>query len=298
MSEYFRDVSTDQFLPGRSRTGTEYINYTAYGKPFKEGHPHEGRFPTAEVTTSHTFAKYGSTFDNKNEFGEPNSKDVVGASGLHPNYLDKTYGKLNTKSNEGGLTPEETDAHDALRVLRGWAPHSEKNQDKHQDYRWALDQTESNVHIAPTQLFHEIHPARTTVHRMFADPAAKAEGINLMGIAYREHSGTPFVASDSLSKHSSKLVQNAVSRGLPVTAHGDNPTAEQTNDIDEDGPTPHNTSPSNAWSTRLNKESISPFEVAGGKAVVREMLGKKRNAKPVTQKGLSDQFLPGMEGFS
>jgi hypothetical protein len=30
---------------------------------------------------------------------------------------------------------------------------------------------------------------------------------------------------------------------------------------------------------------------------VREILGRKRNPKPVTAKGLSDQFLPGMEGF-
>jgi hypothetical protein len=42
---------------------------------------------------------------------------------------------------------------------------------------------------------------------------------------------------------------------------------------------------------------ISDLGVIRGKESVREILGKKRNTKPVTSKGLSDQFLPGMEGF-
>jgi hypothetical protein len=42
---------------------------------------------------------------------------------------------------------------------------------------------------------------------------------------------------------------------------------------------------------------IPDTSVIRGKEAVREILGRKRNPKPVTAKGLSDQFLPGMEGF-
>jgi hypothetical protein len=274
----------EYILESRAKSPSGFQSYyRALGTP----NPETGAVPNANVGTYHQFAKYTPTFTNEQG---PNYADDSGQTGLHPEYLTKRYRSLLDEPDIAD-NPEKMDAMRALGVLRGYPSHG-KTMD------WAVEQARTNPHITPEHLFYESKPAKTYINGMYSDPSMNAAGINLLGIAYDEGNRAPFVADSSLTKFSSKLTQNAIKRGLPVSAHSGNPSAESTaGDYEEQRQLRHTMSSEYADVIRRKGAPIPDTSVIRGKEAVREILGRKRNPKPVTAKGLSDQFLPGMEGF-
>jgi hypothetical protein len=276
MPEYLREFHTK--YPGGVQS-----YYRALGTP----DPETGSTPSVSVGTYHDFAQHTPTFTDA---VGPHYADYSGETGLHPQYLTHRYRSL---IEEPGVSddPEKMDAMRALGVLRG-SPSQGKTME------WAVEQARTNPHIAPEHLFYESKPASTTINGMYADPSMNATGINLLGVAYDEGNRAPLVADSSLTKFSSRLTQNAIKRGLPVSAHEGNPEAKSTaGAYEEQTQLPHTMSSEYADVLRKRGTPISDVGVIRGKEAVREILGRKRNPKPVTAKGLSDQFLPGMEGF-
>jgi len=141
----------------------------------------------------------------------------------------------------------------------------------------------------------DTQPSNTQITRMFADPTMSSTALTMAQLAKNKLKPEVLTADPDLSAHSSKLVQNAASRGL-VQTHQLNTDAEPRNDIDK----------LDRWAG-LNdiayyKEKMQPVtqgEVMVAQNDVRQSLrnSRKRSNTPVTKKGLSNQFLPGMEGF-
>lgn len=290
MAEYFRE--------GRSKfQGGSSTNYRALGKD----NPEEGTTPYASLSVIHDYAVDLPTF-TQNNIGS--LEDEEASSGLHPTYLNKKHAEVWDDIRAGNRTEAHQDAMDAFHVLRGHTIKAGRNSDHPDPKAWAVEQTRSNPLIAPDKLFFEHTPAKTHIGSLFADPSMKIAGMNLLGIAYDEHNSAPFEADNSLTRFSSRLTQNAINRGLPVTTDKDNPNAVSTAN-DDDDPTHSRQYMGTDYANRIRNNEhpfiystpVPDLGVIRGKTAVREMLGKKRNTKPVTSKGLSDQFLPGMEGF-
>ena len=291
MVEYFRE-NRSRYGGSRYNPAGSVTNYRALGKSDLD----TGRTPYAALTVHHTYAGYAPTFDNSEEGT---------VSGLSDDYIQHKRSEMFDKErSDEPSTKERTDAMAALKILQHTSTYGEDPDSVKDIKSWAVDQAHNNPHIAPDKLFFETNPAKTHIGSMFVDPSMKTSGINLLGIAYDEHNKAPFEADSSLTRFSSRLTQNAMKRGLPVTGSYSNPNAESTAD-DWDNPTHGEQSMGNDYADRLRRsgpsftraQPISDLGLIRGKTGVREMLGKTRNTKPVTSKGLSDQFLPGMEGF-
>jgi hypothetical protein len=297
MTEYFKKVRRARDLWG-SGTKSAHFSYLATGNPAKDSVPDDfgdREHPYAEIEGYHEYAKYVPTFENTRQFGEPGEFDEVGATGLSDEYLEHKSNLLHERfinNNYTAPSKEEGDALSAINILSGASKSWE-----HKTYPWAVNQFDTNPHLAPTQLFEEVKPAKTRITRMFADPSMKSQAMTMAGMAYRDHANTTIEADNDLSPHSSKLVRGALAKGLPVVTSDRNPDAGITNDISEK---PLTISTRQKEYTSEDMKQVPHSEVVSARADVRSMLRDsrpKRNTKPVTSKGLSDQFLPGMEGF-
>ena len=144
----------------------------------------------------------------------------------------------------------------------------------------------------------DTHPEQLKITELFADTKMDIPAINLIGIAKNRYPNAELTASHDLSQHSSRLVKNAASRGL-ISPPAKNPNAEITNNIDEYGRN-RRVADAHPYVDDITISRVLPSEVDKGKQEVRKMLRANkptRNNTPVTPKGLSAQFLPGMEGF-
>jgi hypothetical protein len=291
MVDYIRE-NHSRYGSGRYHPRGSVTNYRALGNPNEE----TGRTPYAALTVHHTYAGYAPTFDNSEEGT---------ISGLSDEYIQHKRSEMFDKErSDEPSTKERTDAMAALAILQHSNAYGVEHDAIEDKRSWAVEQAHNNPHIAPDKLFFETSPAKTQVASMFVDPSMKTSGINLLGVAYDDHNRAPIEADSSLTRFSSRLTQNAMKRGLPVTGSYTNPNAESTSD-DADDPTHEEQSVNNSTADKLRKgehpfyqaQPIADLGLIRGKEAVREMLGKTRNTKPVTSKGLSDQFLPGMEGF-
>ena len=290
MTEYIRE--------GRSKfQGGSRTNYRALGKD----NPEEGTTPYASLGVIHDYAVDLPTFTEDN-IGSLEDEDA--SSGLHPTYLNKKHAEVWDDIKAGKKTDAHQDALDAFHVLRGHTIVAGRNSDHEDPKAWAVEQTRSNPLIAPDKLFFEHTPPKTHIESLYSDPSMKVSAMNLLGIAYDEHNNAPFESDSSLTRFSSRLTQNALKRGLPVITDPSNPNAISTAG-DDNGSTHDNHRMLTDYANKVRNSEypfshatpISDVGVIRGKESVREILGKKRNTKPVTSKGLSDQFLPGMEGF-
>lgn len=291
MVEYFRE-NRSYYGSGRYNPSGSVTNYRALGKSDLD----TGRTPYAALTVHHTYAGYAPTFDNSEEGT---------ISGLSDEYIQHKRSEMFDKDrSDEPSTKERTDAMAALAILQHSNAYGVEHDAIEDKRSWAVDQAHNNPHIAPDKLFFETNPAKTHIGSMFVDPSMKTSGINLLGIAYDEHNRAPFESDSALTRFSSRLTQNAMKRGLPVTGSYSNPDAVSTAN-DWNDPTHEYQTMGNDYADRIRRSGhaftrsrpISDLGLIRGKSAVREMLGKTRNTKPVTSKGLSDQFLPGMEGF-
>lgn len=268
--------------------------YTAMGKPVDREPdpfiPHDEddtqERPYASVTVKHTPGKFVVPYSNANDLNED--------TGLSHEYLDHLRSKIY------GMEPEDRSQNDreaATALSRLDSPYEG-------DRNWGKEVAKTNPHFKPDTLFEHI-PSSITITNMMADPSMSHTAMTLAAMAKRDFKAEKIVASGDLSVHSSPLVQNAVQRGLPVETSASNPDAHVTNDVDKYTRNKRTISAKyqdNPWGLDQSDTIISPEEVKGARDDIRGWLregrsNKVRNTKPVTSKGLSDQFLPGMEGF-
>lgn len=268
--------------------------YTALGKPVdKEPDPfipHDEddtqERPYALVTAKHTPGKFVVPYSNTNDLNED--------TGLSHEYLDHLRSRLDEIPPEN-RTEDDKAASDALIYLD--APY-------YSERELGRSMAKTNPHFQPSTLFEHI-PSSTKIESMMSDPSMSHTAMTLAALAKRDFKAEKLTASEDLSVHSSPLVQHAVQRGLPVETSASNPNARVTNDIDKYTRNKRTISAKyqdNPWGLDQPDTLISPEEVKGAREDIRGWLREGRsktvrNTKPVTSKGLSNQFLPGMEGF-
>jgi hypothetical protein len=185
----------------------------------------------------------------------------------------------------------------------GFSEHAHEKADKLYAENWGSDPDSDSYssgyntnhpYFQQDTLFDTI-PSNTEIYRMFADPSMSSTALTMAQLAKNKTKSEVLSADYDLSPHSSKLVQHAASRGL-VQPSKANPEAKPKNDIEK----------VERWAGRNEvdyyKEKMQPVtqgEVLVAQNDVRQSLrnSRKRSNTPVTKKGLSNQFLPGMEGF-
>jgi hypothetical protein len=270
------------------------FSYTALGKPVDvEPDPFFGlpddpgdlqERPFATINVKHRPGRFVVPYTN---IGGDSYTDT----GLSDDYVSHLADKL-TKKGEDNWTGYDDDAMHTIGIMHMSDPVSKA---------YVRGQMRSNPHFQPETLFEEV-PSSIEITNMVSDPSMAHTAMTLSAIAKRDQKAEKIIASDDLSPFSSQLVRNAVTRGLPVETHRDNPEAEITNDIDKSKRTIRVKRQDNPWGMDQPETPISPEEVKGARDDIRGWLrGQRgtpaRNNTPVTKKGLSAQFLPGMEGF-
>jgi len=261
---------------GRSHpySGTTEHNLTAVSEDFDataEGYPY------ASASIRYSPLNYKPNFSN-----EPHRYDPHGLSGLSEHAIWST---INTKN------PAESVPENAGDLIRSLARGS------YAEATGAADEMSKMPFFHSETLF-DTHPEQLKVKELFADAKMDIPAMNLVGIAKSKYPNAAIVPGNDLSVHSSKLVKNAVSRGL-ISSNPQNPDAEVTNNIDESFRNRRTVDALPRGYSELGL-ILSPDAVDKGKQEVRKMLRANkptRNNTPVTPKGLSAQFLPGMEGF-
>ena len=219
-----------------------------------------------------------------------------------PNYADQTKSDYPTFSIEGQTGLSTDYIHKMMGHINAIPPHQRTQEDVDaQKIGYRLlgksivepHEFENNKHFQPETLF-DTKPRTAHVDSLFSDPSLERSAMPLLGIAL-EHTGAQVIEpSDNLSVHSSRLVKKAIERGFPIVANPLNPSGEVTNTINKQ-PRHYYGDPANFQLSELPEETVTV-----GKARFFDTLrnSPKRNTQPVTQKGLSDQFLPGMEKFA
>lgn len=264
--------------------------YTAVGNEFEVNTPFineaEKRRPYASVTVSHKPSHYVVPYSNK---PTTNYRDPQHVTGLSERYLKHIADKIESIP-EDDWTGHEDSANQVMQSLRGGVSEP-------------LDREEMKTHIKGNKYFHpetlfERIPSSIQIDNMVADPSMGHTAVTLAALAKRDLGAEKVIASDSLSTFSSKLTKTALSKGL-VETDPKNPDAEVTNNITQHGRSVGSQFVNNVWGNDAPDKAIHPDMVRAARQDVREMLRKPktRNTQPVTSKGLSNQFLPGMEGF-
>ena len=288
--EYFKRANWPS--PRQRGTNAESFSYRmwAIGKRGEDG-----TYPTARIGGVHVPGHFEASFDpavrSKWDYEPGGIADFT--RGLNPYYLRHQASKITKAMGTRELTQDEKNAHEAISLtLNHMNRGDEIPTEKH---AWVRHQMENNPHIVPTRLFEETQEPKTTVNRMFADPSMVSSAMVMAGMAYRDFGGATLEADESLSTHSSALVKNAIAKGLPVEASPWNPEANVLNS--------ERLEPRRQSLVELNRnlegaQRVHPTEVAQARQTIRELRGKtKRSSQPATDKGLGQQFLPGMEGF-
>lgn len=290
MTEYFKR-SRERDRDWNTGQRVTHFSYRALGSPRYSPDWHREVRPTVELEGRHLHESFIPTFDNTVEPGSGNYSDEWGHTGLNTTYLSNKLKALTEKEETGSLSSQSEIS--ALKALRHISV-AGRSQEGSEEHKWAVDQVANNPHIAPTTLFETDTPAKTQITYMVSDPSLVQSTMTLAGLAYDDYNRAPIQADYDLSEHSSKLVKNAMEKGLPVTTDPRNKNANVLNNYSLE---PRETV--NPESFVYNYTPLTTQDIARGRGAVREIVGKerKRNTKPVTAKGLSDQFLPGMEGF-
>lgn len=311
--QYFKDVDEPEQweTPSGSPFHKQNFTFTAVGDPAKDlsgisaeravGDENAQFHPYASLGGTFTSAIYRPNFDNRTSDDIPNS---TRASGLSQHALRKARNQT-TFDND---TPDDR-SYAAIRSAL-MARHNDANNTigspEHNDYlktvnsgyydkleKDAIKKASTHPYFQQDTLF-DTEPSKIYVNDMFSDPSMTTSAVTLGALAKQHFGASEVVASSDLSPFSSKLAKNAEKRGLVRQSEG-NPRAEVTNGITLSPMLLHERSVNDLQSAR-----IPDSEVASARSSLRESLrGNKvvRNNTPVTPKGLSNQFLPGMEGF-
>jgi hypothetical protein len=279
--------------------------YTAVGPEFEQkgfGGEVEKRRPYASVSVMHTPSQYVVPYPNNEKH---NSRDPEGVTGLGSNYLQHLSETIQSKP-EDDWTGNDDSAMQVLKTLRNMDHRLDGGEDSLIGHAFSPRDVnlgfvkagmKSNPHFQPETLFERV-PSSIQIDNMMADPSMGHAAITLAALAKRDLGAEKVIASNDLSYYSSKLTKTALKKGL-VETDPSNPDADQTNYMRQHNRSVDSASANNVWNNDEPDTPVSPDLVRAARQDVREMLRKPkaRNTTPVTKKGLSDQFLPGMEGF-
>lgn len=293
---------------GRRILGDDQSNYFAIAdKKEKDG------IPYANMSVRYTPPKTKPNFDNETAENGNVELDPYGVTGLSSHAFKKAE-DLYQDDKDNRLTSETANkrANEFASIKKGLTAHttavnSTIPYDEYQfndamglykaKAQFAAKRASTHPYFQQDTLF-DTTPSSLHINEMFSDPSMSTSAITLAAIAKAQYKPDLIVASHDLSPFSSKLVKNAENRGL-IETHPENSDAEITNDEDYE---PRRLSPRDAKQWTKGMRQIPETEVRSAKSDLRETLrGRKsqvvRNTTPVTPKGLSNQFLPGMEGF-
>ena len=285
MPEYFRKFNLNHRRGGAAEYkvfGTKPVTIKSFGEP-------EQVYPSGELTVRHTPGTTTPHFpqSDKDTVGNPLAK----ALGIHPELLNKIEEQ---EWDEGGDT--------GLAIAIGYHSRYDSDDPRGIGLAKTVSKLKDDPRVNPETLFTS-NPGKLYINEAFFDPSLTASVPISIGIAKNDFPNTEIVPSDDLSPHSSKLAQNALSRGL-ISPNMQNPDAEANNDFRQRDrnvlASDHDKDKRlNNGGLRYGFSAVPQNQVEAGRETVREMLRgpRKRNNTPVTEKGLSDQFLPGMEGF-
>lgn len=255
--------------------------------------------PYAEVVAYKNPEKFIVPYPNEDD--NHNWFDMDGVTGLSSDYIRETREKILSKEEDNWDGDDDSFISITNNLSHTFRPARERGA---QEYKEVMEKW-GNKHFQPDKLF-EHKPSSIEIDTLQSDPSMRASAMNLIAVAKRDLDAKVIQAPESLSYYSSRLVRKAQKLGFPVETHVDNPDAGISNTIGF-----HEQTIAESDLHGLG-EMISPETVAGAKQDLREMLRdgrqkinnprashnpKRRNTTPVTRKGLSDQFLPGMEGF-
>ena len=262
--------------------------YVALGKPFHDKELNEQRRPMADMGVYFTPKMYDVPFSNENAIRH-NRLDRKNITGLSDYYLQTVKQSIEGKD-EDDWTGHDDDAMQILDNTSGLNP----------DEKFVKEKMEGNLHFHPQKLFTEV-PSSITIGTMFADPSMTHSAMTLAAIAKHDLGAEKIISSDSLSSYSSKLTRNAIKKGLPVEPNMANPKAKVTN-ASTMSPRSVSMESDEEFYDHIGGpiEAIPHKQVKAARQDLRDMLRANRpvrNNTPVTPKGLSAQFLPGMEGF-
>jgi hypothetical protein len=266
--------------------------YTAVGPEFEQKDSFTGdiekRRPYASVSVMHNPSRYVVPYPNNQKY-KHNQRDPHGVTGLSEGYLDHLSETIRSKP-EDDWTGADDSAIQVLQTIHSGSPHRINE-------RFAKTHMEGNPHFQPETLFERV-PSSIQIDNMLADPSMGHAAITLAALAKRDLGAEKVIASNDLSYYSSKLTKTALKKGL-VETDPSNRDADQTNYLRQHNRSVDSASANNVWGNDEPDTPVSPDLVRAARQDVREMLRKPkpRNTTPVTKKGLSDQFLPGMEGF-
>lgn len=288
-------MANEFFKSGRGGNySAKHYTYSAVGPEYRtepDVFDEEGvaRRNAADIDVVHRPSRFIVPYTNVDEY---NYLDPEGVTGLSYDYLSNLSRKLN-------LTPTiklDDEDHEAKVIVNNLSEYGSPQDMEKAKQLYNESRYRGNKHFEPDKLF-EYKPSSIEITSMFAHPEMRTSAVHLAAIAKRDLGAETVIASDDLSPHSSRLTKKAQELGFPVEANTLNQDADVTNTYDF-----HNKTIRSEHLPSLG-EPVSPEVVAGAKKDVRELIRKSRtvrNPKPVTQKGLGDQFhpvLPGMEGF-
>jgi hypothetical protein len=314
---YFRDVNRSQ------RGGTSTYRVVS-GSPLQDEGVDTNYYPYGEVSVFHSPEKFVPNVGNSDARGmEARSqyKSLADALGVHPDLIKRVKLENNGDSmvspsyqkSPKHLSPlhiehlirQNKDLPD--RQTGNIIPASVSNPDFHTDVQLLSNDPRFN----PETLF-DLQPETLKVENAFTDPKMNKSVTTMIQLAQNDFPDAQLIPSSNLSPHSSKLVKNALSKGL-IKPNAINSTGEITNDADFDEMVTYPSHDSFRHTLGLSEvpqhESVQAYEQI--KDVLRGRPRQVRNNQPVTPKGLSDQFtpvsvtkrsatlptLPGMEGF-
>lgn len=325
-NRYFRNVNRDP------RGGTSTYKVVG-GDPIKTDEGEDTNFhPFGEVQVYHRPESFAANVGNSDYWGEEvkhSHATLAKALGVHPSLVSRVLRHASDTrelEEDHGLSPEP--GHLPARTLVRTIKQNKDITDWDTGTRVRVPASETNPrfneHVAllsqdkrfnPETLFETI-PSQLKVEGAFMDPNINNSAATLIKLAHNDFPGTELVPSDNLSPHSSKLVKNALEKGL-IKRNMYNPTAEVTNESDFE-PMLTTKDAKGLYTTDSFRTTRGMEEIPHEKAVeayeqVKDVLrGRpRRNTQPVTPKGLSDQFvpvsvtkrsasrpmLPGMEGY-
>ena len=293
MARYFKYLGSNAREQRYSDAPYSTFEYVAFSDKDVDTSDPRAVIPFARIEGHHRYAQYAPSFRPSSPVTAKGESPRPDWGGTTDQFRTHAHTRLAQASYDRALTDQEKDAVDAIRVTKR-LPVSEGR-----DEAWANEQFKTNPHLIPDQLFHESKPAKTHIGVMFSDPSMTSSAMTLVGAAYRDHANAPIEADDDLSKYSSKLVQNAVQRGLPVIPSPNNPTAGITNSLRFDSNTMNYQHARRRYHNNPEVKEMGPSEVTASRQTVRGMLRgrKSRDSRTVPKTNLSQQFLPGMEDF-
>lgn len=260
---------------------------TSYPLAYLEAVPRRGKFIA-------NFSNEGSEYDPKNKLGL--SQDYL----LHQ--LKQIHNRSSLDEDGGRLSRDEKGFMRTLHRTSGGMSLDPYGYDEEEDdtvssapvsNKYLKRQMNKNKLVNPDTLFTEVTSPHLLVQDMFSDPSMRHHVPTLAMVAHIRNGRLPLMPSESLSRHSSKIVQNAMGRGtFPIIKNPMNTRAVQTNmmEMDDVG---------TIEPPSEEDQLIPTHELQMARHMLRESLrgGKTRNATPITGTTLSDQMLPGMEKY-